>query len=192
MSSFIGHSIIGLSASRLAEKKPVSWKWSAWLVLLAISPDINYIAIWTLGHQWIFENSHSIGFSAILPTLTAIFLKLKNNKRVFHKTMMAFAASFSHIIMDLLVGVFPKPYLWPFDSEKIRLPFGILPSAGRLDLHNYYLYKNLLIEMGILLPAIGILYLYKKYYQTKYALVKQLLLILIWIPFLIWGISLNR
>jgi len=192
MSSFVGHSIVGLSVSRLSGTKTQSWRWSLWLMFLAISPDINYIALWILGTQSIFEYSHSIGFVIILPILSILFLKYKREQNLVNKTLQLFIASFSHLLLDLLVGVFPKPYLWPFDGEKLRLPFGILPSAGKLDLQNYYLYRNLLIELGILLPFIGIIYLFKKRRETDYFLVKLALLTLIWIPFLIWGISLYR
>ena len=162
------------------------------MVFLAISPDINYIAIWILGTQTIFEYSHSIGFASILPVLSILFLKYKKDKNLINKSILLFTASFSHLLLDLLVGVFPKSYLWPFSTEKIKLPFGILPSAGKLDLQNHYLYKNLLIELGILLPFIGIIYLLKKHRETKYFLIKLLILILIWIPFLKWGLSLFR
>ena len=191
MSSFIGHSIIGLSVSRLS-KKSNSWKWSVWLMFLAFSPDINYIALWILGSQTILKHSHSIGFVLILPILSVLFLKYKKNRNLLNKSFQLFTASFSHLFLDLLVGVFPKAYLWPFYSGKLTLPFGVLPSAGKLDWQNYYLYRNLLIELGILLPFIAIIYLCLKRRETEYFLIKQFLLISMWIPFLIWGISLYR
>jgi len=192
MSSFIGHSIVGLSVSRFSGKKSISRKWTAWLVFLAIAPDLIYIEIWTLGTQTIFKNSHSVGFAMILPILTVLFLKYREDANILRMSLLAFTASFSHLLLDLLVGVFPKPYLWPFYSENIRLPFGILPSAGKLDLQNYYLYKNLLIELGILLPLFAMIFLYVRRHQTKYLLIKVAFLAIIWIPFLVWGSSLYR
>lgn len=191
MSSFIGHSLVGLSASLLS-KKNNSQKWTFWLIFLAIIPDINYIALWILGTQTIFYFSHSVGFALILPVLSILFFKYKKEKNLSGRALQLFIASFSHIILDLLVGVFPKPYLWPFYGKNLCLPFGILPNAGKLDWQNYYLYKNLLIELGILLPFIGIIYVIKNKSKTKYFLIKLLLLMLILVPFLIWGISLNR
>ncbi len=192
MSSLIGHSIIGLSVSRLSKNKTSSWKWALWIMFLAIFSDINYIALWILGTQSIFIYSHSIGFVIILPILSILFLKYRGVQNLVSKSLQLFIAAFSHLLLDLLVGVFPKAYLSPFYSGKLILPFGVLPSAGKLDLQNYYLYRNLLIELGILLPFIGIIYLLKKRRETEYFLIKQSLLILIWIPFLIWGISLYR
>lgn len=192
MSSFIGHSIIGLSVSRLTENKTISWRWSIWLIFVAIAPDLNYIELWTLGSQTLLKNSHSIGFAMILPVLTILFLKYKNEINLLRKSLLVLTASFSHLLLDLLVGVFPKPYLWPLYSEKIRLPFGILPSAGKLDLQNYYFYKNLFIELGILIPFMAIIGLYLNRHKTKHVLIKQLLLVLTWFPFLVWGASLSR
>lgn len=192
MSSLLGHSIIGLSVSRLSEKKTNSWKWTLWIMFLAIFPDINYVALWILGTQTIFEFSHSIGFVIILPTISILFLKYKREQNLVSKALQLFMASFSHLLLDLLVGVYPKAYLWPFNNYKLTLPFGILPSAGKLDLHNYFLYRNLLIELGILLPFIGIIHLLKKRRETKHFIIKLTSLFLIWIPFLVWGSSLYR
>ncbi|MGB3755930.1 MAG: hypothetical protein WBA07_06095, partial [Rivularia sp. (in: cyanobacteria)] len=33
-----------------------------------------------------------------------------------------------------------------------RLPFGLLPSAGRIRLTNYFMYRNIFIELGVLIP----------------------------------------
>lgn len=192
MSSLIGHSIMGLSVSQFSKNKIHSWKWVFWIMFLAVSSDINYIVLWILGAQSIFKYSHSIGFVILLPFLSILFLSYKKEKNLTSKSLQLFTASFSHLFLDLLVGVFPKAYLWPFYSEKLKLPFGILPSAGKLDWQNYYLYKNLFIELGILLPFIGIIYLFKKRYKVKYILIKFFVLVFIWIPFLVWGSSLYR
>lgn len=62
-------------------------------------------------------------------------------------------AGLSHLILDLSVGVTPLPLLLPLVKISFKLPFGILPSAGRVDLQNYYFYRNLWLEMGVLLPV---------------------------------------
>ena len=62
------------------------------------------------------------------------------------------AAGCSHLVLDLLVGVSPLPLLWPFLAQSFKLPFGILPSAGKLQLDNYFLFFNLFIELGVLVP----------------------------------------
>ncbi len=56
--------------------------------------------------------------------------------------------------MDLLVGVHPMPLFWPLNSNLIVLPFGVLPSAGKLNIFNHYFWRNLVIESGVLLPII--------------------------------------
>jgi len=95
----------------------------------------------------------------------------------------------AHLILDLLTGVSSLPLLWPFTGELFKLPFGILPSAGRIALTNRYFYRNLIIESGILLPVYSFILM-------KGAVRKRLLLlvlhVLIFIPFLVWGITLER
>ena len=44
--------------------------------------------------------------------------------------------------------------LYPFSVEAFRLPFGILPSAGKIDVKNYYFWRNLFLELGVLLPLL--------------------------------------
>jgi hypothetical protein len=63
------------------------------------------------------------------------------------------------VLLDLLVGVTPAALLWPFSHATVRLAGGILPSAGRLSPGNPYLYRNLLIELGVLLPILGMVIL---------------------------------
>jgi hypothetical protein len=61
--------------------------------------------------------------------------------------------------MDMLVGVWPLPLLWPFTDARFALPFGILPSAPSFRLDNPYMYRNLLMEVGILIPLYAGVYL---------------------------------
>ncbi|NEO85783.1 MAG: hypothetical protein F6J87_16255 [Spirulina sp. SIO3F2] len=56
------------------------------------------------------------------------------------------------MLLDLLVGVTALPLFWPFDAHRFKLPFGLLPSAGKISLSNPYFYSNLKIELGVLLP----------------------------------------
>ncbi len=192
MSSFIAHSIVGLSVSQIQNAKPISWKWRFWITFLAITPDFNYLALWILGTTSIFKYSHSIGFVIILPILSILFLKYKKVPDLTNRSVQLLLAPISHLLLDLLVGVWPKMYLWPFYSGKITLPFGILPSAGKLDLQNYYLYRNLLIELGIILPIIGIITLCINHKRTKFLFIKLIFLLTILIPFIIWGVDLPR
>ena len=105
--------------------------------------------------------THSILFSSLLPCLTILFLLRyrRGPKIIFISGVELFLASLSHIFLDLLVGVTPLPLLWPMSIYEFKLPFGVLPSAGKISLTNDYFYSNLDIEMGILLPCSILLYL---------------------------------
>ena len=46
----------------------------------------------------------------------------------------------------------PSALFWPLSREVYTSPVGVLPSAGALDLKNFYLYRNLIIEIGIFVP----------------------------------------
>jgi len=68
-----------------------------------------------------------------------------------------FAAPLSHVFLDFLVGVHKNPILWPFSDKLYSLNHGILPSAGRLSFGNYYFWRNLVVELGILIPMIAVI-----------------------------------
>lgn len=135
----------------------VSWKAifiTLFFVGLAISPDIDYIVFWLFNIQIEPRLTHSIGYCLMVGAM-AVGIKRFLLKDVFRAIPSAlfFGASFSHLILDILVGVHPMPLFWPVDSHLIVLPFGVLPSAGHIDLHNFYFWRNLLIELGILIPV---------------------------------------
>ncbi len=62
-------------------------------------------------------------------------------------------AGLSHLLLDLLTGVLPLALLYPY-LKVFRLPFGLLPSAGKIQLTNYLFYRNILIELGIFAPLL--------------------------------------
>lgn len=179
MSSFLGHAITGFAIAKFSPQKN-SWLWLGWLTFLAMSPDVSYLFIWLFEYQSIIDYTHSIGFASILPIITSFILWLKKIPQLKQKILLMFAAAYSHLVLDLLVGVFPKPLLWPFYGKKVTLPFGVLPSAGALYLSNFYLWRNLLIELGILLPMIGLVYLWinRKLLKWKKAGLMALFLIM--------------
>jgi inner membrane protein len=129
--------------------------WLGWLVVLASAPDIDYLvpALGSPAHQG-NRITHSIAFSLILPLFSVgalYFVKcLKSQRRLL--SICAVLAGLSHLVLDFLVGVTPLPLLWPLGSGAFSSPVGILPSAGRIQLSNYYLYRNVLIEIGVLAP----------------------------------------
>lgn len=191
MSSFIGHSITGVFVhSRNTDGK--SFPWFLWLVFLAISPDLEYVPAWLSGVRHHTRFTHSIVFCSILPVLTVLYFKLfPREHRNLKAAVQAFAASYSHIVLDMLTGVSQLPLLWPFTDACFRLPFGILPSAGRLDPSNIYLYRNLLIELGILLPFFSLCRM-KGRPTLPGNRVPAALSMAVLILFAVWGISLSR
>ncbi|HEX8176532.1 MAG TPA: metal-dependent hydrolase [Pyrinomonadaceae bacterium] len=199
MSSFLGHTLAAYSLFSLDRQKPPSrlWKavWLAWLVVLASAPDIDYLVpvLASPAHQGI-RITHSIAFSLILPLLSVsmlYFVKgLKSQRRLM--SICAVLAGLSHLVLDFLVGVTPLPLLWPLSSAAFASPVGILPSAGRIQLSNYYLYRNVLIEVGVLAP---ICYVARGLYLGEISTrdrVKVLILLLVAGCFVAWSVSLSR
>ena len=75
---------------------------------------------------------------------------------------MAWAPDIDYLLRSLILPGDPPirvTLLWPFSRWTARLAGGILPSAGRLSIDNPYLYRNLLLEIGVLLPVLGIVIL---------------------------------
>ncbi len=201
MSSIIGHSLTALSIYSLEKSQPKHFSlqnlaWLSWLVFLAISPDLDYVM--PIFHPSNHDNlriTHSIPFGLILPLLTAFALVGTGlrGSTLGVRILQAVAASLSHLILDLLVGVTALPLLWPINSSVLALPFGVLPSAGRIQLSNFYFYHNLFIELGVLAPLYYSLYLLRHMNTLTHQY--RVIILASWfctIGFMYWAYSLSR
>ena len=158
MSSFIGHGLAALTIGKIFEAKTPAnspYIWRGFLILCAFAPDIDYLVdSLNLKNNDELRITHSIGFCLILPVLTMLVLAFIDRKNMLWGGLQAFLACSSHLLLDLLVGGrYPDPLLYPFSSRVIGLGNGILPSAAKISLFNFYFYRNSLIECGILIPA---------------------------------------
>jgi len=163
MSSFIGHGLAALTLSALGPSTgPRRWGWLAWLVVLAWAPDMDYVAApLRLPGTPIIRVTHSLVGCLVLPLATMAFLYVRGERGAMWRwrALQAAGAGLSHVMLDLLVGVTPAALLWPLSRETFLLPFGVLPSAGWPKLTNPLFYRNLLIELGVLLPLFAGLFL---------------------------------
>jgi membrane-bound metal-dependent hydrolase YbcI (DUF457 family) len=165
MSSFVGHSLTGLTTYAIAhpwkaDREPTrdrpDWFWLFWLLVVASIPDIDHL-ITVLRIQTENGNirtTHSFVGTLILPILTIVALWFWGQRgKVFAiKSVQVVVLGLSHLLLDLLTGVPSLALFYPFSLETFKLPFGLLPSAGQLHPLNYYLYRNLFIEVGVLIP----------------------------------------
>lgn len=168
MSSVIGHTItsLGIYATTQPPKKR-TWHdvlWPGWLMFVALAPDLDYffpslyLRDASLG---ILRLTHSLAGCLLLPLLTCLALsrlKLTRETRWLCAVQVVLAG-LSHLAMDMLVGVASLPLLWPLTAQRFRLPFGILPSGPAFRLDNVYMYRNLLMEVGVLVPLYAGVYL---------------------------------
>ncbi|MEM7759478.1 MAG: metal-dependent hydrolase [Cyanobacteria bacterium P01_A01_bin.40] len=171
MSSFLGHSVAAITVYVATEAliQPVGVTksirllqldrllWICWLIVIASIPDLDYVVEpWQSGNNQGLRITHSFLFSLIMPSLTiATLVAMKIRcQPLWRQGFQVILAGLSHIVLDLLVGVTPLPLLFPLVKIPIKLPFGVLPSAGKINLHNYYFYRNLLLEMGVLFPLL--------------------------------------
>jgi len=199
MSSFLGHSLAAYSLATAGRGRqgpaPTRLVWAAWLVLLASAPDVDYLvpALNSRAHQGL-RITHSVAFSLVLPLCTAAALFLTGRDRWHLRSLGACAAlaGLSHLVLDFLVGVTPLPLLWPLSTATFASPAGVLPSAGRVQLSNYYFYRNLLIETGALAP---ILYVARGAYRGEFGArhgARIILLLAVAGAFIAWSLSLSR
>lgn len=167
MSSFIGHSLAGITTYAIghqlqlnhqnhSKKNSHNWFWLGWLMAIASIPDIDYL-IPIFKVQYLDQSlriTHSFVGVLLVPAMTMLMMWLSGNRGEDFKikSYQLIIVGLSHLFLDTLTGVYPKPWLYPFSLETFKLPFGILPSAGRIDLNNYLLYRNLIIELGVLVP----------------------------------------
>jgi membrane-bound metal-dependent hydrolase YbcI (DUF457 family) len=199
MSSFLGHSLAAYSLFSLDRRELLSthWRavWLAWLVVLASAPDIDYLvpALASPAHQG-RRITHSIALSMALPLLSVgvlYFVRgLKSRRRLL--SVCAVLAGLSHLVLDFLVGVTPLPLLWPLGSAAFASPVGILPSAGRIQLSNYYLYRNVLIEVGVLAPVCYVARGLSLGEISTRDRARVLILLLVAGCFVVWSVSLSR
>jgi inner membrane protein len=169
--------------------------WAAWLIVLASAPDIDYLvpALNSRAYEGL-RITHSVAFSLVLPlcTVVAFVLAGKSGRRLKSLGVCASLAGLSHLVLDFLVGVTPLPLLWPFSTTPFSSPIGILPSAGAIQLSNYYFYRNLVIEMGILAPT---LYVARGAYCgtiSRQHRARIIVLLMIAACFIGWSVSLSR
>ena len=199
MSSFIGHSLAAYTLFSIdrGDKEPTLKRsgWLGWFIVLASAPDIDYL-VPALAYpaNGGLRITHSIALSLVLPLLTvlALFLsKVPKEKRMV-LSICLILTGLSHLLLDFLVGVTPLPLLWPVVPTVFSSALGILPSAGRIQFSNYYLYRNVLIEVGVLAP---LMYVARDLYlgsggSRKW--LRILILLLIAGCFATWSINLNR
>ena len=202
MSSFIGHSLAALTVSIDSKHNKNSpyyhygFLWILWLIIVALAPDLDYIiSFLNPSANEGLRITHSLFTCQLLPLLTLIYLKFKDKGNTIFLIggIQVILAGFSHIALDFLVGVTPLPLLYPLSNQVFKLPFGILPSAGKISLFNYYMYYNLGIELGVLLP-LSLCYFYIKKsekFTTKKLFILTLLL-LISGRFIYWAYHLSR
>jgi inner membrane protein len=177
MSSFIGHSLAGLTTYAIGHQLQIN-QWNKlinadsplailknnlhnrwWLILLmaiASAPDIDYLipALKVQHADQTLRITHSFVGVLLVPVISILVLQLRGSRGdIFKiKSFQLVGAGLSHLLLDTLTGVYPKPWLYPFSLETFKLPFGLLPSAGKIELTNNLFYLNLLIELGVLVP----------------------------------------
>ena len=191
MPSCIGHALTG-TAIALYKRRPIPWLWFGWLIFLACFPDIEYLALWFFGVNFPIRYSHSLVVCAFLPLFTAFWLWRRPMRKRGFRVTQAFAAGWSHPVLDLLTGVSTLSLFWPLSDTGFRLPFGVLPSAGRLAWNNAYLYRNLCIELGILAPLYSLIVFWgaiRRHPLCRWIIAGHLAILL---PCLIAGITLRR
>lgn len=199
MSSFLGHSLAAYTLSTLDRRERPSVKWGAlwtgWLIVLASAPDIDYVvpALASPAHRGL-RITHSVAFSLILPLASVgVLCAVKSlGSRITLLSACAVLTGLSHLTLDFLVGVTPLPLFWPLSAATFSSPIGVLPSAGRIQIWNYYLYRNVMIETGVLAP---VCYVASGWYRgeiTAHDKMKVAALLLIAGCFAWWSVSLSR
>lgn len=191
MSSIAAHASAGLTVYLCCNaRRSNSSRWAAVpFIALAVGPDLDYFAVWLFDYGADPRFSHSL----LLAIGAALFVKLTVSPFVTenHKLRWFLAAAMSHSLLDFLVGAHPVPLLWPFCGG-VTNPVGMLPSAGSLAFDNVYLWRNLLIEIGVLGPVFALLVAASGRRRFRELAGWTLLVLPAWAAFLTWSIALGR
>ena len=157
MSSLFGHAAAGGAAYfAWSTPKAALRHWPLWVLMgIAVAPDLDHLAIWYGGMSPVFRPTHSVLVCALLGI--SVWLAGRHWGRDQPNALPLKAclmAASSHLVLDCLTGAHHDPWLWPLSSTVYHSRMGLLPSAGRMGLSNYYFWRNLMLEMGVLLPVL--------------------------------------
>ncbi|MDL2321038.1 hypothetical protein LJC47_01640 [Desulfosarcina sp. OttesenSCG-928-B08] len=164
MSSFIGHTLIGIAIGSDQKILQAKGQIIAFLYfsVLAILPDLDYLVFWLFNCGMAPRYTHSIGYCAAVSSLGLLISRTSVFKKItgpLHLSAYAICLiPFSHLVLDYFVGVHKNPILWPLYAGAMTSDIGILPSAGKIALTNIFLWRNLMIEMAILIPVASGIY----------------------------------
>lgn len=190
MSSLVGHATAGFTVFLCCHHaRGASKRVAVMYVLLAICADVDYLAVWGLGYSAHPRVTHSILFALVASLLARTALRSRDSTTVPIAGLLI--AGLSHPILDLLVGAHGIPMLWPWRTE-VSLAIGVLPSAGTLDPTNYFLWRNLLIELGILLPFFALLIALARRAAFRTTWKRGVLIAPLWLAFVAWSMMLPR
>lgn len=191
MSSFLGHALAGFTAYRCCRYgKHPSPRWAAIpFIGVAMAPDLDYLAVWLFGYAANPRISHSLVVALAAVAIVHRMTTEKGWARLPFSGLLA--AGVSHALLDFLVGAHPVPLFWPFDAG-VTSPVGVLPSAGALAFGNVYLWRNLLIELGVLLPVSALLIALCRGCPARRVLKRALLVAPVWMVFVGWSVALSR
>lgn len=156
MSSFLGHALfataIGLRKNRFENKETITI--AAFFSVLSISPDFDFIVGWTTGYWLQPRLTHGLAYCFVIGCIAVCLQKSYLKNALSSASVGAvFAAPFTHLLLDSLMGIFPLPVFWPLSDTGLYFPYGFLPAAGKLELSNDYLWQNMGIEIMILGPV---------------------------------------
>lgn len=162
-------------------------------ILVALAPDVDYLAWWIARIQLEPRATHSLLFclGCALVAWVAMHAFASQGKPAVSLTTLLLA-SCSHLVLDFFVGVHGLPLLWPFVSSELASPVGVLPSAGRLSFTNFYLWRNLFIELGVLWPALALFAVARRREMNRLAMPQSVIVLPVWFAFLWWAITLPR
>ncbi|WP_447591458.1 metal-dependent hydrolase [Stenotrophomonas rhizophila] len=189
MSSLAGHALAGFTAYLCSiGNTGARPRWAAApFVFLAACPDLDYLAVWLLGYGAQPRATHSLLFAVVAAVVVHRVAKTVGSGLRLRWLLLA---SLSHPLLDLLVGAHPMPLFWPVQPGiSVR---GVLPSAGAPSLGNLYLWRNLLIELGVLLPVYAALVAMARGWAWRRWRLWALCSAPIWAAFVAWSVSLSR
>ncbi len=149
MSSFVAHALAGYGVGRGQGRAVL-----VACAVFALLPDMDYALLWGAGVEIEPRLTHSIGFVTLAAGLAALVFRAVQWSSWRHAAVLCWLAGLSHLVMDWLVGVHANPLLYPITMQTFASPVGILPSAGHPDPFNPYFWRNLAIELGIVLPLL--------------------------------------
>jgi len=172
MSSFVGHSLAGMSVALAIGVNQTGRKRRGLVIIvaaLAVLPDIDVLVYLTFGALGMTPHrglTHTLLFATMISSALAAISRSYFAMTFCRAFLLFTGVMLSHLLLDYLMGCGPAvPFFWPLSNHGYLFPYKVAPTAyyglSATELISLLFYPpaiiGILLEVLIFLPPFSIL-----------------------------------